>query len=320
MNKDTVIKSLKIAVAAVLSIAIAGELGLRYSATAGIITVLSIQNTKKETIKSARNRTLAFVCALLIARLLFGILGFSLPAFAGYLFLFALLCFYADWGEAIAMDSVLITHFLTERSMAMALIANEAGLFFIGTTVGILVNLHLRRRKNEFQMLSDEVDHQIKEILSQMSCFLYPEDKSSCTPADLLSLQKALRAAKTSALTNYNNALFRKDTYEIDYIEMRRQQSILLSEIYMNIRSISCLPKEAMEVSGLLIKIEQGYHRNNTVEGLLKDLDLLLLELKDHALPLSRDEFEARAILFYILKQLHRLLLIKREFILNHSS
>ncbi len=320
MNKDTVIKSLKIAVAAVLSIAIAGELGLRYSATAGIITVLSIQNTKKETIKSARNRTLAFVCALLIARLLFGILGFSLPAFAGYLFLFALLCFYADWGEAIAMDSVLITHFLTERSMAMALIANEAGLFFIGTTVGILVNLHLRRRKNEFQMLSDEVDHQIKEILSQMSCFLYPEDKSSCTPADLLSLQKALRAAKTSALTNYNNALFRKDTYEIDYIEMRRQQSILLSEIYMNIRSISCLPKEAMEVSGLLVKIEQGYHRNNTVEGLLKDLDLLLLELKDHALPLSRDEFEARAILFYILKQLHRLLLIKREFILNHSS
>ncbi|MDK2968004.1 aromatic acid exporter family protein [Lacrimispora sp.] len=320
MNKDTVIKSLKIAVAAVLSIAIAGELGLRYSATAGIITVLSIQNTKKETIKSARNRTLAFVCALLIARLLFGILGFSLPAFAGYLFLFALLCFYADWGEAIAMDSVLITHFLTERSMAMALIANEAGLFFIGTTVGILVNLHLRRRKNEFQMLSDEVDHQIKEILSQMSCFLYPEDKSSCTPADLLSLQKALRAAKTSALTNYNNALFRKDTYEIDYIEMRRQQSILLSEIYMNIRSISCLPKEAMEVSGLLIKIEHGYHRNNTVEGLLKDLDLLLLELKDHALPLSRDEFEARAILFYILKQLHRLLLIKREFILNHSS
>ncbi|MDW2800592.1 aromatic acid exporter family protein [Clostridium boliviensis] len=320
MNKDTVIKSLKIAVAAVLSIALAGELGLRYSATAGIITVLSIQNTKKETIKSARNRTLAFVCALLIARLLFGILGFTLPAFAGYLFLFALLCFYADWGEAIAMDSVLITHFLTERSMAMALIANEAGLFLIGTTVGILVNLHLRRRKDEFQMLSDEVDHQIKEILSQMSCFLYSDDKTSCRPADLLSLQKALRAAKASALTNYNNALFKKDTYEIDYIEMRRQQSILLSEIYVNIRSISCLPKEAMEVSRLLIKIEQGYHRNNTVEGLLKDLDLLLLELKDHALPFNRDEFEARAILFYILKQLHRLLLIKREFILNHSS
>ena len=101
---------------------------------------------------------------------------------------------------------------------------------------------------------------------------------------------------------------------------MRRQQSLLLYEIYENIRSISCLPKEAMEVSELLARIEQGYHRDNTVEGLLKDLNLLLLDLKDHELPISREEFEARAILFYILKQLHRLLLIKREFILNHSS
>jgi uncharacterized membrane protein YgaE (UPF0421/DUF939 family) len=320
MNKETVLKSLKIAIAAVLSIAIAGEFGLRYSATAGIITVLSIQNTKKETIKSARNRTLAFVCALLIARLLFGILGFTLPAFAGYLFLFSLLCFYADWGEAIAMDSVLITHFLTERSMDFSLIANETALFFIGTTVGILVNLHLRRRRNEFRRLSDEVDNQIKDTLSQMSCFLHSEDKSSCRPADLLTLQKVLSQAKACALTNYNNALFKKDTYEIDYIEMRRQQSLLLFEIYENIRSISCLPREAMEVSQLLMSIEQGYHRDNTVEGLLKDLNLLLLDLKDHELPLSREEFEARAILFYILKQLHRLLLIKREFILNHGS
>ncbi len=42
-----IVMSLKIAVAAVISIALAGELGLRYSATAGIITVLSIRNTKK---------------------------------------------------------------------------------------------------------------------------------------------------------------------------------------------------------------------------------------------------------------------------------
>lgn len=42
------IKSLKIAAAAAIAIGLAGELGLKYSATAGIITVLSIQNTKRE--------------------------------------------------------------------------------------------------------------------------------------------------------------------------------------------------------------------------------------------------------------------------------
>lgn len=320
MNKDTIIKSIKIAIAAVLSIAIAGELGLSYSATAGIITVLSIQNTKKETMKSARNRTLAYVCALLLAGLLFRILGFTLPAFAAYLFFFSLLCLYAGWGEAIAMDSVLITHFLSEQSFSTALIINESALFFIGTTVGILVNLHLRRKKDEFQRLSDKVDLQIKGIFNRMSCYLSTDDKDSCGPDYLLPLKDSLREAKACALNNYNNAFFKKDTYEVDYIEMRRQQSLLLVEIYDNIKSISCLPKEAEEVAALLKGIEEGYHATNSVGGLLDDLNSLLLKLKDHELPADREEFEARAILFYILKQLRKLLFIKREFILNQSG
>lgn len=178
IDKDKVIKSIKIAAAAVLAITIAAELGLKYSATAGIITVLSIQNTKRETVKSARNRTLAFLCALILAAASFRLLGFTLLAFAGYLLSFALLCLYADWGEAIAMDSVLITHFLTEQSMSASLIGNEIALFLTGTTVGVLVNMHLRRREKAFKKLADDVDSQIKGILSRMSHWLLEEDKS----------------------------------------------------------------------------------------------------------------------------------------------
>lgn len=59
-----IVKAFKIALAAVLSILTANLLGLKYAVTAGIITVLSIQNTKRETLKTARNRGLAFfVCA-----------------------------------------------------------------------------------------------------------------------------------------------------------------------------------------------------------------------------------------------------------------
>lgn len=39
-------KSFKIAAAAALSAGIAGELDLKYSATAGIITILSIRDTR----------------------------------------------------------------------------------------------------------------------------------------------------------------------------------------------------------------------------------------------------------------------------------
>ena len=66
--KTRIMKSFKISLAALAAIAIAGELGLKYSATAGIITVLSLRNTKRETLKSACNRALAFFVRLRFRR------------------------------------------------------------------------------------------------------------------------------------------------------------------------------------------------------------------------------------------------------------
>lgn len=308
-------KSLKIAVAAVLAIAIAGELGLQYSATAGIITVLSIQNTKRETFRSARNRALAFLCALLLAFVCYSLLGFTLWAFALYLFLFALLCLQAGWIEALAMDSVLITHFLTEQSMDAVMIANEMLLFAIGTGLGIGVNLHLHLRQGEFDRLANQVDEQIKGILHRMSLWLPMEDKSDYGADCFGELGKALEAAKLCAATNYNNVLWKQDTYELDYIRMREQQSIVLKEIYVNIKRIAYLPKQAEQVAGLLSRIEEDYHKENTVAGLLEELERFLAEMKEQPLPENREEFEARAILFYILMQLKSLLQLKRDFI-----
>lgn len=316
--KGRIIKSLKIALAALAAIAIAGEMGLKYSATAGIITVLSIQNTKRETLKSARNRALAFLCALALSAVCFLVMGYNLWAFAVYLLLFALLCLYMGWGEAIAMDSVLITHFLTEKSMSPQLLANELLLFSIGTVLGIVVNLHLHKKGAEFERLAAEVDDQIKGILHRMSMWLPREDKSEYGSGCFERLDDALEAAKLCAATNYNNALLSSDTEELDYIRMREQQSVILREIYENIKSIDYLPHQAEQVAQLLGRIEQDYHKENTVKELLEELEQLLLEMKEQELPRTREEFEARAILFYILMQLRNLLQLKRDYILNH--
>ncbi|MBE5883891.1 MAG: hypothetical protein E7291_05695 [Lachnospiraceae bacterium] len=318
--KTQLMKSLKIAVAAVLAIGIAGELGLQYSATAGIITVLSIQNTKRETLQRARNRGLAFLCALILAAGCFWALDFTLWAFVVYLFLFALLCMQAGWLEAISMDSVLITHFLTEQSMAPEHILNEVLLFVIGTGLGFLVNLHLHREEAKFERLAAVVDELIKEILHRMSLWLLMEDKTAYGEDCFKRLAEAMEEAKLCAAANYNNALRTQDTYEIDYIRMREQQSVVLKEIYTNIKQIAYLPKQAKEVAALLGLIEKDYHKDNTVEGLLAELEMLFADMRKQKLPESREEFEARALLFYILMQLKNLLQIKRDFILSYAG
>lgn len=318
--KTRLIRSVKIAVAALTAIALAGELGLKYSATAGIITVLSIQNTKRETLKSAGNRGLAFLCALALSGVCFALMGYTLWAFAAYLFLFALLCLTVGWGEAIAMDSVLITHFLTERSMAPELLLNEALLFLIGTGLGILVNLHLHRREEAFRELSDEVDSQMKGIIHRMSCWLPKEDKSDYGPGCFEKLEKALEEAGLCAAANYNNAVLQNSTYELDYVKMREQQSVILKEIYANIKRIAYLPEQAQQVAELFGRIERDYHRDNTVEGLLEELEMLLARMKEQELPETREEFEARAILFYILMQIGKLLELKRDFMRREGN
>lgn len=315
-------KSLKIALAALLAAALAGGLGLQYATTAGIITILSIQGTKLETFQTAGKRALAFLCALVLAWVCFETMGYNLWAFGAFLFFFVLLCLLMGWQEAIAMDSVLVSHFLGQGAF-FPLLGNEMLLFAVGTGFGILVNLHLRSRRERFTLASDLVDGQIKEILGDMARCLAQDQigESSCHGApsgaesSFDTLREALRQTENCAVANYGNAPFSRDTYELDYVRMRQQQSVVLQAVYDNIRGISYLPKQAGQVAGLLEQIRQEYHRHNNVEGLLEQLRGLLGDMQTQPLPRSREEFEARAVLFYTLKQLEELLEIKKGFI-----
>lgn len=313
-------KAFKIALAAVMSILAANLLGLRYAVTAGIITVLSIQNTKRETFKTARNRGLAFLCALMIASVCYSLAGFSTAAFTLYLFFFAFLCLNAGWSEAIAMDSVLISHFLTEQSLDWSTISNEVLLFIVGTLFGILVNLYLKKKQNEFERLSLQVDEEIKGIIHRMSENLRREDKTGYMPDCFLRLEDKLGLAKECALRNWNNTLWSQSSYELDYIRMRENQSRVLMNIYKSIIMINMLPVQTMQVADFFDKIEEQYHRNNDVSELLKALEKVFLGMKHENLPESREEFEARAVLFYVLKQLDEFLILKNQFVEKHRN
>jgi len=314
------IKAFKIALAAVLSILTANLLGLKYAVTAGIITVLSIQNTKRETLKTARNRGLAFLCALVLAFLCYSFFGFCVSAFILYLFLFAFLCLSAGWGEAIAMDSVLISHFLTEQRFDSKMLENEILLFLIGTFFGILINLYLRKKEDEFDALSRQVDDEIKGVVHRMAENLKREDKTGYHSDCFARLEDKLCLAKECALRNWNNTLWSQSSYELDYIRMRENQSRVLRNIYDSIVRIKALPAQTMRVADFFEEIEAQYHRDNDVKNLLNLLEKMLAGMKLEKLPESREEFEARALLFYTLMQLEEFLTLKNRFVVRYSK
>ena len=318
--KTYLLKSFKIAVAAVLAILVAEEIGLKFPVTAGIITVLTIRDTKKDTMRSLCSRALSFLFAVLISGIFFGLLGFTLWSFALYLFVYGLLCLSVGRGETIVPVSVLVAHFLSEGNMGFEMLVNESLLLLVGSTFGFLSNLHLRKNAIEFERLAAEVDDQIKGIFRRMALWLPREDKSGYEAGCFVRLEEALKAAKICAVENYENELWGGDRFALDYIAMRERQSVILKEIYENIVGIRYLPRQAVQVAELLKEIELAYHRDNTVEGLLQKLDMLLQDMDGQPLPVTRQEFEARAILFYILKQIRNVLQIKREFVLTNPA
>lgn len=314
MDRKTWITGAKITIAALAAILLADAFHLQFSPTAGIITILSIQKTKKETLKTAAKRGAAFVIAMLAAFLCFQIAGFHVVAFALYLLVFSIICLYFGWTEALAMDSVLITHFLTVGNMKQEIIMNEILLFFIGTGFGVLANLYLRNKTEEFETLAYEVDLEIRGILKRMSERLVKEDKSDYDGACFQELEEKVEYAKERACQNYNNQIFKASYYEVDYIKMRENQIGVLRHIYESIKMVEVIPSQTKEIAHLISRIEEGYHKKNTVKELKRELEVLLIKMKKEKLPADREEFEARAVLFYMLKQVEEFLTLKERF------
>ncbi len=297
----------KVALGATLAIFISDLLCLQYSATAGIITVLSILGTKKETLRVAGGRFLALALALSIAAACFSLLGYTLIGFAAYLFLFTMVCCVFRWPYALSMISVLVTHFLTAKNMTFALVGNEVLLFLIGTGCGILTNLHLRADEGRMQTCMHEVDERMKAALYTLS-------RRKDAARDLASLQEAIDAAERTALTNADNRITSASVYPLHYVQMRGNQRKILSQISAAIAKLTACPPQYDDVCALLARIADEYHQSNDVSGLLDALDAVLDGMRHQSLPMTRQEFESRAVLYYVLLRVQDFLLLKRQF------
>lgn len=309
-----ILNTIKIVLACMVAILLAGFFHLRYAVSAGIIAILSVQPTKKETVRTALGRFLAFLCALLISAVSFRVFGFTVTAFAVYLFIFVFICLSFGWNNAMAMDSVLISHFLTEGRMDFAMIGNETLLFIIGVGAGILANLHLHKDMRKMEELREEIDNQIKSILFRMSERILGGETSDYNGTCFDVLSEYLAKARRMAEQNFQNQFLGEDLFDMEYVRMRREQYGCLYEMYKNVRTIRTTPAQAQIISAFLRQISEEYHKENTVDSLLDRFYEIDEGMRTQPLPAERGEFEDRAMLYSLLRHLEEFLMIKKEF------
>lgn len=337
LKKINILFLLKTGVGSAVAILLADWLGLAFSPSAGVITLLTIQNTKKETIFVAARRILAFVLANALAYLIFNGFGYTAIAFGGFIFLFVAVCTILGLQDGISMNAVLMTHYLIEKRMNLALIFNEIALLFIGMGLGILLNLIMPRNREWIRREQKALEEEMKNILREMgealrhkdACLLQKKDSTDKdkadfneirikhTPVDFRGFEKMLEMLIKRAYEEAGNTFFADTKYQVSYFEMRKLQMNVLKDISEKIDQIPVLLNQSIPIAGYFGIIADSFHERNNVNGLLEELNRLYQYFKNEKLPETREEFEYRAILFQILKELEYFLLIKRNFILE---
>lgn len=306
---------IKIIIGSVLAIIIAQALQIEYSLSAGIVTLLTIQDTKKATLSITKKRYIAFVIAMLILYICFSLLGFTIFSLLIFLTIFTFLSFIFKIQDGLSICVVLMTHFYMQQSVEFFWFKNATLLMILGTSIGILCNLYMPSISHKIEEKQVYIESQIKVILKHFSNYLIDCSEVLNLNKEFESLEKFLDITKKEAYYESDNMLRNEFKYYIKYIEMRQKQTIILGYMYSSMQLLNQLPKQANLISQLLYKISDSLHETNNAELLIKQLHQSVKILQEQELPKSRIEFEQRALLYNLLTQIEKFLEIKKEFI-----
>ncbi len=312
---DAMLKLIKIAIGSAAAIFLADLLGLDYSTSAGIITLLTIQDTRRETIAITVKRICAFLLATGASYAVFSFLGYSVFSYGIFIFLFIACCTPFGLFNAVSTNAVLTTHYLLEESMAFSSIGNEALLLLIGAGTGTLLNLYIPGKGGEIRKMQYRLEEDLRAVLMRMSEYIVKEDKSDYTGSCFVKLQADIEAGKKQAFAYMNNTFFQESKYFIGYMNMREQQTVVLRDIYKKIAGIRSALPQAEQVAELFHEIAVTFGESNNARDLLASREEVLSRMKDSDLPVTRREFEERAVLYGILMDLEYFLLLKKEFV-----
>lgn len=308
------VKVIKIAMGSAAAIIIAYALGLDYAVSAGVIALLSLQDTKRATFFIAFIRIIAFIMATIIALIVFTLLAYTPLAYGVFLLIFVGACYYFRFNEAISINAVLVTHYLLEKDMSVAILANEALLLLIGAGIGVILNLYIPSNIKLILRKQHIIETDLKAILSQLADELLTDDKLNYDESCFMELKEHINIGIEQAYTNMNNALFQETRYYIEYMEMRKQQYKILKDISEKVLKLTLVTPQSYEVAHFMMAISSTLSTSENAKGLLKMEDKLATKFKESPLPLTREEFENRAVLYVILMDLRIFLKTKEEF------
>lgn len=310
------IQACKVMIAAGGALLIASIFHLQYAPTAAIITILSLQSTLYDTLKSIKIRALAFLCGIISAYISYSLFGFTIQGYSSFLFVFTLLSASFRLLDALAINCVIASHYLLSQSISLSLIINEVYLVIIGSFFAFLINLHLHKKHPTLSYFSKTIDKEMKNALKVLSESLHD------TSLNLYfsNLKIIIHEAYNECDYIEKNSLKRLDTHFKDYLDMRSKQVSILEKIAFLKNQMTQTYSQTKKVQDLFHIIEKVFDESSDITYLLEVCDKVFDVMKKENLPLTREEFENRALLYTMLLEIESFLKLKEDYLQNKNK
>ncbi|WP_088808603.1 MULTISPECIES: aromatic acid exporter family protein [Listeria] len=307
-------RTLKTAIGATVAILLAQWIGLEYAVSAGVITILSVQNTKKGSMQLAIQRVYSTVIALSISAILFLLIGFNAISFGLYLLIFIPLAVRLKVTDGIVVSSVLVTHILVEQSLALFWFVNEMALMAVGAGIAILLNLYMPKLDVKLKQDQQKIEALMRQILFAMSQSLKNEVPYVDGDVRFSELKTSLLAMQAGATQNVDNYFLKEVHYYVQYVDMRLVQYRVLTQMKRHLAEFKGNTEHSKILAGLTEKTALELAEDNPADRLVEEITNLVRAFRKSDLPSSREEFENRAVLFQFMNDLRYFLETKRDF------
>lgn len=306
-------RTIKTAIGVAIAISLAQLAGLNSFPSAGIITILCIQVTKKKSFQAAFSRFLACLIAMAYSTIFFEGIGYN-PAVIGLMLLFFIpTVVAAKVKEGVVTSSVIILHIYSAGHVTFDLILNETGLIVIGITVALLMNLYMPSLDPVMKKHREKIEGDFAVIFRKMALYLRT-NTTDWDGQELIDAEERISEAKGLASRDYENHVRSKDDIQYQYFKMREKQFESLGRI---VALVAQIPKETAfsgQLADFFADLAEHVHPYNTSYIYLEKLHALKTEMEKLELPPTREAFHVQANLFRLVDELETYLMLKNVY------
>ncbi|WP_249871940.1 aromatic acid exporter family protein [Oceanobacillus saliphilus] len=306
-------RTIKTAIGTPLSISIAQLFGLTNYVSAGILTILCIQPSRKRSFYSAWHRFLACMIASIYALVFFELLGYHPLILGLMLALFIPTTVFFKITPGISTSTVVTLNLYSSSNITFALLIDQYILIIVGIGTGLLLNLYMPSLDKNLKEKQEKLEENFRIILYEYSRYIKYKD-TSWKGNEITDSEDILKEANHLVERDRENHLLRNKHPYRDYFRMRANQIELFKKMLPLVTNLPNTDLISEKIANFFEKLSNSVHPGNTAIIYLDQLKELREEFNKVELPTTQEEFETRANLFQLMHEIEDYLMIKKKF------